>query len=213
MCILRDLPLSSAIQNYEGAALPYRDMIAGIGLDSNEYKHPPSLFALLFARAKADGFKTTAHSDVAQPDAHTHIKQILTPPLELDRIDHGLDAASSSELIKMIKGRGSGFGMTICPWAYVRHCTEEELFGGIRRLWDEGVRISLSSDSPAYMESNWVVESLALLQLKGGFSDGELVQCQRNAVEMCWASEEVKITLLGEIEEFWEGWKRGMEKN
>ncbi|TVY32972.1 putative deaminase [Lachnellula occidentalis] len=210
MCILRDAPLSSALQHYESTALPYRHMIAGIGLDSNEFQHPPSLFAPLFARARRDGFKTTAHSDVAQPDAHVHLKQILTEPLQLDRVDHGLDAAVSLELIELIKGRGEGFGMTICPWAYVRHCTEEELFGGVRRLWDAGVRISVSSDSPAYVESNYVVENLALLKMKGGFSDEELVQCQRNAVEMCWASGEVKKELLKEIEKFWEGWKRDL---
>jgi adenosine deaminase len=101
--------------------------------------------------------------------------------------------------------------MTIRPWAYVRHCGDEELFGWIRRLWGEGVRVCVGSDSPAYVEGNWVVENLALLKLKGGFSDEELVQCQRNAVEMCWASGEVKRGLLGEIEGFWEGWKRGLE--
>lgn len=209
MCILRDAPLSSALQHYESTALPYRHMIAGIGLDSNEFQHPPSLFAPLFARAKRDGFKTTAHSDVAQPDAHVHLKQILTEPLRLHRVDHGLDAAVSGDLVELMRGMGEGFGMTICPWAYVRHCTEDELFGGIRRLWDEGVRISFSSDSPAYVEGNWVVENLALLKMKGGFSDEELVQCQRNAVEMCWASEEIKKELLEEIEKFWEEWKRG----
>ena len=211
MCILRDAPLASALQHYETIALPYRHMIAGIGLDSNEFQHPPSIFAALFARAKRDGFKTTAHSDVAQPDAHVHLKQILTEPLLLDRVDHGLDAALSRELIALINGRGEGFGLTICPWAYVRHCTEQELFGGVRKLWDQGVRISVSSDSPAYVESNYVVENLALLKMKGGFSDEELVQCQRNAVGMCWASGVVKEGLLKEIEKFWKEWKRGQE--
>ncbi|TVY57226.1 putative deaminase [Lachnellula cervina] len=146
---------------------------------------------------------------VAQPDAHVHLKQILTEPLRLHRVDHGLDAAVSGDLVELMRGMGEGFGMTICPWAYVRHCTEDELFGGIRRLWDEGVKISFSSDSPAYVQGNWVVENLALLKMKGGFSDEELVQCQRNAVEMCWASEEIKKELLEEIEKFWEEWKRG----
>ncbi|TVY86832.1 putative deaminase, partial [Lachnellula willkommii] len=160
---------------------------------------------------QARWLQDAAHSDVAQPDAHVHLKQILTEPLRLHRVDHGLDAAVSGELVGLMRARrsGEGFGMTVCPWAYVRHCTEEKLFGGVRRLWDGGVRISVSSDSPAYVEGNWVVENLALLKMKGGFSDEELVQCQRNAVEMCWASEEVKKELLKEIEQFWEGWKRG----
>jgi adenosine deaminase len=184
-------------------------MIAGIGLDSNEFQHPPSLFTELFTRAKRDGFHTTAHSDVAQPDAHVHVREILTPPLALGRIDHGLDAASSKELMELIKGRGEGFGLTICPWAYVRHCSEEELFGGIRRLKNEGVRMAIASDSPAYVEGNWVVDNLALLMLKGGLKEEDLVQCQRNAVGMCWASEEVKKELMDEIDGFWEEWRKG----
>jgi adenosine deaminase len=199
------------MEHYETAALPYRHMIAGIGLDSNEFKKPPSLFTELFTRAKADGFHTTAHSDVAQPDAHVHLREILTLPLELDRIDHGLDAASSQELIELIKERGEGFGLTICPWAYVRHCSEEELFGGIGRLRKEGVRMAIASDSPAYVEGNWVVDNLALLMLKGGLKEGDLVQCQRDAVGMCWAGEEVKKELLQEIDGFWEKWRKENE--
>jgi len=179
-------------------------MIAGIGLDSNEFQHPPSLFTELFLCAKSDGFHTTAHSDVAQPDAHIHLREIITPPLELDRIDHGLDAASSEKLLDLIKGRVEGFGLTICPWAYVRHCSEEELFGGIGRLRDEGVRLAIASDSPAYVEGNWVVDNLALLMLKGGFQEEDVVQCQRDAVRICWAGEELKSELLQEIDDFWE---------
>ncbi|TVY80682.1 putative deaminase [Lachnellula suecica] len=167
LCILRDLSLESAMQHYENTALPYKHMIAGIGLDSNEFAHPPSIFGPLYARAKSDGFKTTAHSDVAQPDALVHLKQILTPPLELDRIDHGLDAAGSDELMALIQSKDHGFGLTICPWAYVRHCTEGRLFGSIRRFVNAGVKICIGSDSPAYVESNWVVDHLALLPVEG----------------------------------------------
>jgi adenosine deaminase len=52
----------SALKVYD-AAMPYRDMIVGIGLDSDELDRPPSIFQEVFVRAKADGFKLTALCD------------------------------------------------------------------------------------------------------------------------------------------------------
>ena len=72
--MLRDLSPGEAMNTYI-AALPYRDMIAGIGLDSNEYDRPPILFEGVYLRARADGFKLTCHCDVTQKDTHEHIRQ------------------------------------------------------------------------------------------------------------------------------------------
>jgi adenosine deaminase len=38
--MLRDLSPESALEQYE-AALSYRGLVAGIGLDSDEYERPP----------------------------------------------------------------------------------------------------------------------------------------------------------------------------
>jgi len=72
--MLRDLSPGEAMETYI-AALPYRKMIAGIGLDSNEYDRPPILFEEVYLRARADGFKLTCHCDVTQKDTHEHIRQ------------------------------------------------------------------------------------------------------------------------------------------
>jgi adenosine deaminase len=61
--MLRDMPLEAAIEHYE-AALPYKDIITGVRLDSNEYDRPPSLFEELYLRARVDGFNLTCHCDV-----------------------------------------------------------------------------------------------------------------------------------------------------
>ncbi len=110
------------MQHYE-LALPYRDMIVGIGLDSNEYDRPPSLFLDLYSRARADGFKLTAHCDVTQPNTHEHIRQVaeVLGGTGAERVDHGLDAAERPELVKTIRERG--MGMTLCEC-----CSSFELF-------------------------------------------------------------------------------------
>ena len=60
------------MEHYD-TALKYRDMIVGIGLDSNEVDRPPSLFDEVFLRARNDGFRLTAHCDVGKPYPLEHI--------------------------------------------------------------------------------------------------------------------------------------------
>jgi adenosine deaminase len=201
MCMLRDMTPESAMDHYE-AALPYRDMIVGIGLDSNEYNRPPSLFDALYLRARADGFKLTCHCDVTQKDTHEHIRQVAESVggTGADRLDHGLDAAEKPKLVTLIKEKG--MGVTLCPWAYVRHHKEEDLFAHVRTLFDAGIKVNISSDSPAYVESNWITQNLALLRMKAQFTDEEIAKVEKDSVEMCWAGEDVKRAIREDIEEF-----------
>jgi adenosine deaminase len=201
MCFLRDLSPEDAMKHYE-MALPYREMIVGIGLDSNEYGRPPLLFDEVYKRAREDGFKLTCHCDVTQKDTHEHIRQVACElgGTGADRIDHGLDAAEAPELVEIIKIKRTG--MTLCPWAYVRHHKEENVFGYVRKLFDAGVLVNISSDSPAYVESNWVVDNLMLLKIKGGFTDDEIVKVQFNAVDICWAPKSLKAEMREKIELF-----------
>lgn len=198
MCFLRDLSPESAMEHYI-AALPYRDMIVGIGLDSNEVDRPPSLFEEVFALARKDGFRLTIHCDVGKSYPLENIRQTGSEigGTGADRIDHGLNAAESPGLIELI--RGKGVGMTICPWSYIRHQPMEEVFGRIRTLFDAGIKISIASDDPAFMEDTWILENLLVVRKFCKFSDEEMVKLARDAVEICWASEDVKREILDEL--------------
>ncbi|RDW69323.1 hypothetical protein BP6252_08343 [Coleophoma cylindrospora] len=201
MCFLRDLPPADAEAHYE-AALPYRNMIVGIGLDSNEYGRPPLLFQDVFTRARKDGFQITAHCDVTQQNCLEHIRQVAC---ELGgsgagRIDHGLDIADSPALLEI--ARTKRVLLTICPWAYVRHVPAEKLFADIRKLVGLGLRVCIASDSPAYMEEQWLVQNLLLIRLQCGFTDEEIWGLQRNAILGCWADEQVKQQLMDDLHAF-----------
>ncbi|KAF3039375.1 hypothetical protein E8E12_007143 [Didymella heteroderae] len=198
MCFLRDESPESAMQHYE-AALPYRDMIVGIGLDSNEVGRPPSLFDDVFARARSDGFRITAHCDVGTSYPLEHIRQVISSiaGTGADRIDHGLNAASDAELMHLIKQKG--LGMTICPWSYIRHQPLDEVFQRIRALHDAGVMIAVASDDPAFMEDTWVLENLLVLKKYCGFGNEEMRRLAENAIQMCWASDDAKEDMLQEL--------------
>jgi len=190
----------SAMENYV-AALPYKDMIVAIGLDSDEHNNPPSKFAELFRRARADGFKLTCHCDIAQEDTYRNIREVaeILGGTGAERIDHGLNAAERSELIQLIKEKD--IGMTLCPWAYC-HEPDDEVFPRIRKLFDAGIKTTVNSDDPAFMEDSWLVENLCLVKLEGGFIDIEIAKLQENAVAISWASQDVKDALLNEIRGF-----------
>ncbi|CAG8958561.1 hypothetical protein HYFRA_00009878 [Hymenoscyphus fraxineus] len=206
-CFLRNLPQESAMEHYE-LLIPYKDMIVGIGLDSNEFNHPPSLFYDLFQRARNDGFKLTCHCDVAQPATHSHIHQVATSlgGTGAERIDHGLDAASDPSLVQIIKEKG--IGMTLCPWAYVRHHTEEDIFGYLRKLFAEDVKIMISSDSPVYVESLWLDDNLKLIRSNAGFTNEEFERLMGNAIDICWAKHEVKMAFREELAQFMENMRQ-----
>ncbi|KAM0288340.1 hypothetical protein ACHAO9_007244 [Fusarium lateritium] len=199
MCFLRDMSAESAMEHYE-AVLPYREMVVGIGLDSDENDRPPSMFAEVYNKARQAGFRITAHCDVGQKDTHQNIRQVASDLGEggADRIDHGLNAAQDPELMSIIKGRG--IGMTLTPWGYLRHEPVEEIFPRIRTLYDAGIPIAIASDDPAYMEDCWILHGMLLAKKMCGFSDDDMVVLTNHAISMCWAPETLKDEIRAELE-------------
>jgi adenosine deaminase len=186
------------MEHYD-AALRYRDMIVGIGLDSNEVDRPPSLFEEVFVRARNDGFRLTAHCDVGKsyPLAHIHQVASTIAGTGADRIDHGLNAAGDIDLMSIIKEKE--LGLTICPWSYIRHQPMDEVFQRIRALFDAGIMISIASDDPAFMEDTWMLENLLVVKRYCGFTNLEMQRLIENAIKMCWASEDAKKHILREL--------------
>jgi adenosine deaminase len=187
------------------AALPYRDMIVGIGLDACEEDRPPSLFEELFSLARRDGFKLTMHCDVDQKNTPDHIRQVVSVVAGegTDRIDHGLNAADEQHLIDLIVKRD--LGMTLCPWSYMRHTTYAKLGPRIRTLYDAGIRITINSDDPSYMEDCWILHNMLLAKHLCGFSDKDIAVLARNAINISWAKQSVKEKILKEIETVYDG--------
>lgn len=182
------------------AALDYRQMIVGIGLDSNEDQRPPALFEEVFTRARKDGFRLTAHCDVGKTYPLEHIRQVVSDIGNggADRIDHGLNVTESPELMTKIKEKD--IGMTICPWSYIRHQPFDEVFAHIRALFDAGIKIGIGSDDPAFMEDTWMLENLLIAKGYCGFTDKEVLKLSYDAVDVSWAPEHVKEDIRDELD-------------
>lgn len=70
------------------------------------------------------------------------------------------------------------------------------------------MKINISSDSPAYVEGNYMMENLRLLEFVGGWKEEDFVKMCKDSIEGCWAEEGVKRELRRDIDEFWEEWRK-----
>jgi adenosine deaminase len=92
--------------------------------------------------------------------------------------------------------------MTICLCAYIRHTAEEEVFPRICKLFEAGIKVTIASDDPAYMEDNWLLHNLLMVQDKCKFTSQEMAQLQRNAISVCWASDQIKQELSNDLDQY-----------
>ena len=196
MCFLRDQSAESAMHHLE-MSLPYKDWIIGIGLDSDEKDNPPAKFAAVFARARQEGYRLTMHCDVNQLDIHAHIRECIDL-IEVDRIDHGVNALEDESLIRDIVDRG--LGLTVCPVSnrfVVQSLTSNE----IRRMLELGIKATVNSDDPAYFRA-YMNDNFIELADEGQFSKDELAQLGRNAFDIAWISDELKTSYISQLNDY-----------
>jgi adenine deaminase len=196
MCLLRDQPAGYAMTTLV-QSLPYREWIAGVGLDSDEKGNPPVKFTRVFQRARAEGYQITMHCDVDQENSAEHIRQCLEV-IGVDRIDHGVNVLESGELTAELRRRG--LGLTVCPISNQR-VTGDMKATQVKQMLDLGIRVTVNSDDPAYF-GGYVTANLIAAQQAAGLGAREMLQLQRNAIEMAWLPAGVSDQLLAEIEQY-----------
>jgi adenosine deaminase len=196
MCFLRDFQAEYAMATLL-ESLPYREWIAGVGLDSDEKGNPPVKFAAVYERARQEGYLLTMHCDVDQENSVEHIRQCVQD-IGVDRIDHGVNALEDPALIEQIKARG--LGLTVCPISN-SYVTDSMKADAVRRLLDLGVRVTINSDDPAYFPG-YVQENLVAVAEELGLSLEEVVRLERNAFEIAWLPRHVKDGYLAELDSY-----------
>jgi adenosine deaminase len=196
MCFLRDFQAEYAMATLL-ESLPYKEWIAGVGLDSDEKGNPPRKFAAVYERARQEGYLLTMHCDIDQDDTVEHIRQAIEE-IGVDRIDHGVNVIADLRLVEAVLERG--LGLTCCPISngYVSEGMKAE---DIRKLMDLGVRVTVNSDDPAYF-SGYVQENLEALQGALRLTREQLADLERNAFEIAWLPRHLKDAYLAEIDAY-----------
>ncbi|KAI1266346.1 adenosine deaminase [Xylariaceae sp. FL1019] len=206
MCLLKHLPLASALEAFEQAqAADYfaNGTFAGIGMDSSEAPFPPAMWKDLFDAAKSAGIRRTIHAGEEGPAGN--VSQALDL-LDAQRIDHGIQAIidGDEELISRLAAQKTL--LTMCPLSNVKlNCiTSIEEFP-LRKLLEAGITFSINSDDPAYF-GGYILENYCALQEVFDLDVREWTGIAKGAVMGSWCSEERKTQILQEIEKVASAW-------
>jgi len=175
-------------------ALGWPDL-AGIDLHGFEDAPIETWTAPYWAAARKAGKYTKAHAGEFMGAGFVgRVMQDLQP----QRIEHGVRSVEDQVVVDELKRRGIALDM--CP------ISNHKLMPGIslanhpiRKLFDAGVKITLSTDDPISF-GNTVTDEYVALAERGGFSRKELVQLARNGFEVALMTEAQKKPWLDQLD-------------
>ncbi len=196
MCFLRHLDEDAAFATLE-QALPHRERIIGVGLDSGEAGNPPEKFARVFARARDQGFVPVAHAGEEGPAAYI---RTAIDTLEVRRIDHGVRCVEDPALVDELAA--TRLPLTICPLSNIKLCVFEDMREhNLVELLRRGLCVTINSDDPAYF-GGYMTDNFLAVADAFDVSREEIAQFSLNAVEASFADAARKQELQAAISEY-----------
>ncbi len=175
VCFLRHLSADAAMATLD-AALPYREVIVGVGLDSSEAGNPPSKFVAVYDRARAEGLLPVAHAGEEGPPEY--IREALDV-LHVRRIDHGVRCMEDDGLVERLVAEQ--VPLTVCPLSNVKLRVVDDLADHpIRRMLERGLSVSINSDDPAYF-GGYIARNYAATAAALGMDRDQMRQIARNS--------------------------------
>jgi adenine deaminase len=196
LCFLRDLSEEAAIATLQ-QALPFRDWIVAVGLDSSEVGHPPEKFTRVFDRAREEGFLTVAHAGEEGPPEY--IWQALDR-LKVSRIDHGVRCIEDPKLTARLAAEG--IPLTVCPLSNVKLRVFESVEQhNLKQLLDDELCVTINSDDPAYF-GGYLTENFLTVQKALKLDRDDIYCLVRNSFQAAFLSPDEKQTFLDELDNY-----------
>ena len=194
LCFLRHLSEEAALATL-AEAVPFRQHLIGVGLDSSELGHPPEKFARVFAKARDLGLHLVAHAGEEGPPAYIHSALEV---LQVERIDHGVQALKDPALVERLAA--DRIPLTVCPLSNIKLCVFDDLSQhNLRELLDAGLVATINSDDPAYfggyINQNFM-ETFAAL----GLDANHAYRLARNSFEASFATAEEKAADIATLD-------------
>lgn len=196
MCFLRHLSQEEAFITLE-QSLEFKDYIIAVGLDSSELGNPPSKFEDVFNKAIDYGYKTVAHA--GEEADYSFINKTLEL-LKVQRIDHGVQAINSNEL--MTKLKESKIPLTICPFSNI----ELKVFKSmkehnIKKMLDFGLNVSINSDDPSYFKG-YLNDNFISVYENLYLNKDDIIKLAKNSINSSFITMELKKRYLNQIDKF-----------
>jgi len=198
MCFLRHLDESDAIKTLE-QALPYKDQIIAVGLDSSEVGHPPEKFERVFDMAIKEGFLTVAHAGEEGPTEYIRNSMKL---LKVARIDHGIRAIEDDELMKQLAA--TQMPLTVCPLSNLKLRAVKKMEDlPIKTFLEKNIMATVNSDDPAffggYINENYQAATNAL-----NLTKEDIAQLAENSFRASFLDSEIKQMHIAAVKEYYE---------
>jgi adenosine deaminase len=196
LCFLRHLSEESALATLE-AALPFRDWIEGIGLDSSEVGFPPENFERAFARAAENGLRKVAHAGEEGPPEY--IWQALDL-LGVSRIDHGVRCTEDQKLVQRLVQKQ--MPLTVCPLSNIKLRVFDKMEDhNLKKMLDQGIRVTINSDDPAYF-GGYMNDNFLAIQKGLNLSEQDIVEIAKNGFRSSFLPQDIIDSHLKSIDEF-----------
>jgi adenosine deaminase len=170
--------------------------VVGIDLAGDEVSYPPELFSRFFDYVHAASYKATIHAGEVTPP-----EQIWTAvnKLHADRIGHGVSTIKDSALQEVLKKKNIALEMALTS-NYQTNAWPVYETHPLRRLYDNGVPVTLNSDDPTVQGENLTDDyKKAVHYLK--FTREELIQLNMNAIEASFLSKSEQAALKKSYQE------------
>lgn len=196
MCFLRHLSAPSAMKTLQ-QALPFKEFIIGVGLDSSESGHPPEKFASVFFRAREEGFLAVCHAGEEGPPEY--IWQALDQ-LKVSRIDHGVRCLEDGRLVDRL--RATQVPLTVCPLSNVKlRVFNTMVEHNLKQLIDSGLCVTVNSDDPAYF-GGYITDNLLAIQRALDLDGEDICKLVSNSFHASFLNPDEKQSLLKELSIF-----------
>jgi len=196
MCFLRHLSEDDAFRTLD-LALAHKDKIVAIGLDSSENGHPPSKFARVFARARQEGFLTTAHAGEEGPPEY--VWQALDQ-LHVNRVDHGNRSLEDKELVARLVHEK--VPLTVCPLSNLKLRVFTNMKQHpLRKMLDAGIRATLNSDDPAYF-GGYINDNFKTVTSALTLDRCHIVTVARNSIDASFLDDRAKAALRSKLDHY-----------
>ena len=201
MCFLRHLSEEDAFATLE-QAMPFRDHIVGIGLDSGEVGNPPEKFSRVFARCRQLGFRLVAHAGEEGPPAYIWT---ALDELRVERIDHGVQATHDAALMQRLAR--DRIALTVCPLSNLKLCVFPDLASHtLVQLLDAGIAATVNSDDPAYF-GGYINENFTQTFAALSLNAGHAYTLARNSFEASFLQPSAKQACIAQLDQAFESFR------
>ena len=168
--------------------------IVGFGLGGNEIDFPVELFHKTYRIAHEGGLGCTIHAGEFG-DAKSIQHAIYN--CHVQRIGHGVAAAKCPETLAIIKEKN--IHLEVCPSSNIKLGLFPDIASHpIRFLNQQGISVSINSDDPPFMETT-IGKEYQKVQENFQYSNQELLQFTKNAIQHAFIDDDLKQTLLNRL--------------